>query len=324
MSASGMGGGVVAVVVTHRRREALGRLVASLAAAGDRLAGLVVCDHSPGTGSGVREVVAAGVRGFESLVIEDASNPGPGAGWANATRAALERFGEKLTAVWYLDDDVVIPPGGLGSLCIEAEAAGVSAIAPLLEDAGGRLWAFPEPRERTLRRVIRRAAAPSDALRLLGGGVIPFCWCTGACFLVNRAALGAAGFHRGDFFMLGEDLEYSMRVAARVPAGFTCRVSVPHLPPEPADPAVARTSGYVKFCSLLQNLSYLSFHSPDSTHMKFYLPGNFRRFFRTHGTGFRTAGHALACFLAGAVCGEPAGGARGARLRASIGSHGIR
>jgi GT2 family glycosyltransferase len=323
MSEPGMGGGVVAVVVTHRRPEALGRLVASLVAAGDRLAGLVVCDHSPGPGVGAREVVAARARGLDALVIEDASNPGPGAGWANATRAALARFGGRLTAVWYLDDDVVVPAGGLETLCVEAEAAGVSAIAPLLEDAGGRLWAFPEPRPRALRRAIRRAATPSDALRLLGGGVIPFCWCTGACFLVGRAAVDAAGVHRGDFFMLGEDLEYSMRVAARVPAGFTCRVSVPHLPPEPSDPAAARTAGYVKFCSLLQNLSYLSFHSPDSTHMKFYLPGNFRRFFRTYGTGCRTAGHALACFLAGAVRGEPSGGAHGAHLRASIRSHGI-
>jgi len=122
---------------------------------------------------------------------------------------------------------------------------------------------------------------------------------------------------------LGEDLEYSMRVAARVPAGFTCRVSVPHLPPEPTDPAAAHISGCVKFCSLLQNLSYLSFHSPDSAHMKFYLPGNFRRFFRTYGTGRRTTGYALACFHAGALCGEPAGGARGERLRESIRSHGI-
>src|SRR5690606_31506516 len=115
------------------------------------------------------------------------------------------------------------------------------------------------------------------------------------------------GFHREDFWILGEDLEYAMRLAGQTRAVFTCRVSVPHLPPPPTDPAAARRSDYVKFCSLLQNLSYLAFHSPHSRHMKRYLLGNFRRFLQTHRLTPRTLRDALACFRNGAIRGEPAG-----------------
>ncbi len=94
--------------------------------------------------------------------------------------------------------------------------------------------------------------------------------------------------------------------------------SVPHLPPPPANPAGAKRSDYVKFCSLLQNLSYLAFHSPHSRHMKRYLPGNFRRFFRTHSPPARTLRDAAACFWNGAVRGQPAGAISGRRVRERI------
>lgn len=313
-----MGRGVVAVVVTYRRPCELARLLASLSDCGSELIGVVIADHSPSEGA----VDAKRWAGAEVLVLPDASNPGPGAGWAKATLAAQRHFGARVTAFFYLDDDVVIPPGGLTTLCQEADRVGAGAIAPLLEDAGGRVWGFPEPQPKRLRRAIRQAQVPVDALRLLGVQPIPFCWCTGACFLVGAEAGCAAGLHRSDFWMLGEDLEYSMRVAAHTKAVFTCKVSVPHLPPEPSDPMAARPGGLMKFCSLLQNLSYLSFHSPYSAHMKSYLPGNFRRFFRSYGLGPRSRHLALACFWNGALCGEPSGKARGESLRATIKNHG--
>jgi hypothetical protein len=118
--------------------------------------------------------------------------------------------------------------------------------------------------------------------------------------------------------MLGEDLEYSMRLASGGGGVFPCLASVPHLPPKPPDEAGARMADYRKFCSLLQNLSYLAFHSPHSRHMWSYLPGNFRRFFRSHGTGLATVRDASACFVWGAVRGHPAGHESGVALRGRI------
>jgi len=309
--------GVVGVVVTHRRPAEFLRLLDSLAASTQPLLGCVVSDHAP-TG----EIKAIAARSpFETLVLEDASNPGPGAGWAHAARRALQHFGNGVSAIWYLDDDVVVPPDALEILGREMTQSEAWAVAPLLEDQAGRLWAFPEPLEPSLRKVIRRVATPSEALAELGDKPIPFCWCTGACILVDKRAIAEVGLHRKDFWMLGEDLEYSMRLAAGGKAVFTCKVSVPHLPPPARDPAGALRADYVKFCSLLQNLSYLSFHVPYSRHMKSYLPGNFRRFFRSHGLNARTLRDAAACFGNGALRGQPSGTSSGEALRGRIKSH---
>lgn len=302
---------LLAVIVTHRRPAELRRLLVGLADSRVPLGACVISDHAPG--GGTRDL-AEGLS-FPVVVRDDASNPGPGAGWARGARLGLERF-PAAEAVWYLDDDVVIAPDTLGTLIEELRQAKASAIAPLLADEAGKLWAFPEPVDPRQREKIREAVTPADARKLLGDEPLPFCWCTGASFLVTRPAIERFGLHREDFWMLGEDLEYSMRIAAQSSAVFTCKVVVPHLPPPPADAAAARRGDYVKFCSLLQNLTYLAFHSPHSRHMKHYLAGNFRRFFRSHGWNVRTVRDAAGCFLAGSVGSQPAGGPAGAaRMR---------
>ncbi len=304
---------VVAAVVTHRRPAELERLLRCLSESGVPLAGCVISDHAPG---GETQTLAA-QAGVKTLVLDDPSNPGPGAGWANAAKAAFVHFPDA-AAIWYLDDDVVVPPDALGTLLEEMAKAGAESIAPLLTDSEGKLWAFPEPEPPALRDVIRQVGTPVEAPALLGLDPIAFCWCTGACYLVQKSAIERLGFHRLDFWLLGEDLEYSMRLAAQSKAVFTARVTVPHLPPPAGDPASAQKSDYVKFCSLLQNLTYLGFHSPHSRHMKRYLPGNFRRFFRSHALRLRTLRDAAACFWNGAVRGQPAGAAAGQQLRERI------
>ena len=273
----------------------------------------MISDHAPG---GETQALAAKAA-CETLVLEDPANPGPGAGWANAAKAAIAHFPDA-GAIWYLDDDVVIAPDTLGLLLGELEKAGAEAIAPLLEDASGKLWAFPEPEPVALRKTIRQATTPTEARRLLGEAPVPFCWCTGACFLVRQSAIEQVGWHRTDFWLLGEDLEYSMRLAGPGKAVFTCKISVPHLPPSAANEATARRSDYLKFCSLLQNLSYLSFHARHSRHLMRYLPGNFRRLFRTHGFQARTLRDAAACFWNGAVRAKPSGTPSGETIRNRI------
>lgn len=306
--------GVVAAVVTHRRPVELQRLLNSLASSSVPLLGCVISDHSP-TGEIRRMGEACPVP---TVVLEDASNPGPGAGWANATTAAFQHFGIAAQAIWYLDDDVA-PAADALKVCLEEMSRGqAEAIAPLLADAEGRLWGFPEPETKPLQHLIRQAKTPVDARALLGEEPLPFCWCTGACFLVKRSMIEKAGLHRADFWLLGEDLEYSMRIAATGRAVFTTKVAVPHLPPAPADAVSARRGDYLKFCSLLQNLGYLSFHSPHSRHMKTYLPGNYRRFFRTHGLSARTIRDTTACFWNGVLKAQPSGTPSGEALRQRI------
>lgn len=305
---------VVAVVVTWRREFELERLLASLEKSTVPLAGCIVMDHA-GTVS-----ESATRRKFPVKIIPDLSNPGPGAGWANGAGRARDIFGE--TDILFLDDDVVLPPTTLEIL--QREMSGARAICPLLEDARGRLWGFPEPAEIPLRKWIRKASTPADALHLLGPGPHKFCWATGACLLVDSDASAVVGLHRTDFWMLGEDLEYSMRIASGGGGVFTCLATVVHAPPEPPDDGSARRSDRLKFCALLQNLSYLSFHSRHSAHMWRYLPGNYLRFFRTHGCGASSMADAFFCFWQGAVCGRPSGHPAGERLRERIAERELR
>ncbi len=305
--------GVVAVVVTYRRLPELKRLLDCLARSTVPLLGCVISDHSP---DGSVTALARETTGLQVIVREDASNPGPGAGWRNAAALAVEHLGPEVSALWYLDDDVVPEANCLEILLHDLKGTG--AIAPLLSDAEGALWAFPEPEDAELRRLMRRARTPADARLLIGDSPHPACWATGACLLVTRKAYDRTGGHRTDFWLLGEDLEYSMRLAAEGGLAFTCRSTVPHLPIPSGDAEAARRGGYVKFCSLLQNLSYLSFHSTHSRHMRTYLPGNYRRFFRTYGWGVTQIADAARCLLGGVIQGQPAGGPVGEKLRREI------
>jgi hypothetical protein len=192
--------------------------------------------------------------------------------------------------------------------------APAAAAAPLLFDDKEHLWAFPEPRETALRAGIRRTVDTDECRRAFGGEPHAFCWATGACMLYARRAFETCGLFREDFWMLGEDLEFSMRVAAAAGGVFTADAQVPHLPPPP-DPETSRVAHRLKFLALLQNLSYLAFHSPHSAHLRSYLAGNFKRYVRTEGWSPGTVLDGCCAFYQGAVCRQPAGTPAGARLR---------
>lgn len=308
---------VAAVIVTYRRPDPLARLLESLSGSTHRPSLTVVVDNhgdDPATRAVLDRVP------FDLRYVPNPGNPGPGAGWKTGMQAALELVpppGHLLL----LDDDVVLPPDAIAALLAAARIPDpAGAVAPLLCDAEGRLWGFPEPTDPALQKAIRAARTPLDCLDRIGPGPHPFAWCTGACVLVAREAVEACGFPRTDFRMLGEDLEYSMRIAAHLPARFAPTIVVPHLPPEPPDPQTARRGDATKFLCLLQNLSYLAFHSPYSRHLRRYLAGNFRRWFNTHGWNHAGIAAALAAFRLGALRGEPAGLPDGEALRARYAS----
>ena len=300
---------VAAAVATHRRERELARLLAALVADGAPFTGGVfVADNASSTAT--REVCASAP--VACTWIPRPVNNGPGPAWNAAIAQALEN--PAVTHVLVLDDDVVPPPGSIAVLLAALEAGNAAAAAPLLFDENNRLWAFPEPRETELRAAIRRAVTPEECRRALGGSPHNFCWATGACMLYERRAFETCGFFREDFWMLGEDLEFSMRVADTLGGIFTAQALVPHLPPPP-DPENSRISHRLKFLALLHNLSYLAFHSPHSAHLRSYLAGNFKRYARTEGFAPGTLWDGWCAFYEGALCKQPAGTPAGARLR---------
>lgn len=300
---------VAAAIATHRRERELTRLLEALAADGTPLAGGVfVADNA--SSEKTREVCQAAP--VPCLWMPRPVNNGPGPAWNTAIAKALQN--PAVTHVLVLDDDVVPPPGTTATLLAAADSGRAAAVAPLLFDEKNHLWAFPEPREKALRTVIRRTVDSVECQRALGDAPHAFCWATGACMLYERRAFETCGLFRDDFWMLGEDLEFSMRVADALGGVFTAQARVPHLPPPP-DAASSRISHRLKFLALLQNLSYLAFHSPHSSHLRSYLAGNFKRFARTEGLSPGTLWDGWCAFYQGALCKQPAGTAAGARLR---------
>lgn len=305
---------IAAAIATYRRDAELSRLLGCLAAGSLPVdAGAFVADNadSPET----RALCSAAP--LPCAWIGLAENLGPGAAWNAAIARALEDPG--VTHLLVLDDDVVMPPGALGALMETMNHARAAAVAPLLFDNNGRLWGFPEPEENALRKTIRRIHTPGECAAALGTEAHRFCWATGACMLYARTAFETCGFFREDFWMLGEDLEFSMRVAAAGGGVFTGQIAIPHLPPPPRNPRDAKAGRRGKFLALLQNLSFLAFHSPHSAHLRRYLPGNLRRYLRTEGWTPGNMRDAAAAFRLGAVKRQPAGTLAGAALRARAG-----
>lgn len=303
---------VAAAIATHRRNRELSRLLAGLRKSDPPLTGgIFVADNasSPETRS-----LCASIDGVHWLPRP--VNNGPGPAWNTAATRALEN--PAVTHVLVLDDDVVPPPGTLRVLLAALETSRAAAAAPLLFDENEHLWAFPEPREIPLRSAMRRVRTVDEARASFGDQPRPFCWATGACMLYARRAFEAGGYFREDFWMLGEDLEFSMRIASTLGGVFTAAVAVPHLPP-PSDPRTARAAHRRKFLALLQNLSYLAFHSPHRAHLGSYLAGNFKRYIRTEGFAPGTLWDGWCAFYQGAVRQQPAGTLAGARLRERAG-----
>ncbi|MDX6767741.1 MAG: glycosyltransferase [Candidatus Methylacidiphilales bacterium] len=302
---------VVALVATYRRPQEIRRLGECLSRQTHPVAGIVVVDNAndPTT----RETVST--LPVKSTYLAAASNLGCGAGLRLAEEHLLERAASvepTPTHWWILDDDVAPPPETLALLLEALAGAGAGMAVPLLTDHEGKIWGFPEPRQLGLRRLFRRTSDPVAVARACGSSAHPCLWTTGACQLVSVAAVSKAGLHRTDFWMLGEDLDFSMRVAQVEGAVFRGDVAVPHLPPE--SPGSNSRRGYAKFCALLQNLTYLAYWNRGSAHLWRYLPGNYRRFFRTEGWGWAALRDAGDCFLSG-CCGIPAGCGAGVRVR---------
>lgn len=296
---------LVVVVATFRRAPELRRLFASLEAVRVPLAVLVVDNaDDPETEAAVRETALEAVR------LLPGGNLGCGGGLAFGERAALERHGDRLTHLWLLDDDTEVAPEAASRLLAALEAENAALACPMIVNEAGRVGWFPGLLERAAFDAIRAARTPEDYLRRCGTRPVRFSWATGVCLLVTRAAVEELGVHRGDFWIRGEDLEFSLRTSARYPAVFVPEARVAHLPRPATHSVEALAAERRKHRAMIRNLAYIGFHLRHGRRMLRTLPGNLWRFLKTWGPG--SVPEALADLWAGAIQGKPAGvGRRG-------------
>lgn len=294
---------VVTVTATFRRPAELQRLLGSLEKSSVALHGIVVADNADD--SETRAIVTRNGAHY----VAAPGNPGCGAGLAIAEQAALSAFPD-LTHVWVLDDDVVVEPDTLGLLLAAMTEAG--SACPQAADAQGRLNWFPGLLDRAKFSILRRAATPCDFLRICGSSPEPFSWATGVALLVARETLVKAGLHRGDFWMRGEDLDFSLRCTEVAAGVYVPKARVAHLPPG-GGLVVDDFPERMKHAAMLQNAAFLSAHTSHGPRLIRHIPGNSFRHLRRFGLG--AFSDVLRATWLGAVRALPAGAPGGTFFR---------
>jgi len=292
---------VAALIATYRRPRELQRLLHSLTQV-TGLTAVIVVDNE-----GSEEVRALIERTYAGAhYTNPGTNAGCGGGLKIAEEHALRLEGVELTHLLILDDDAVLPPDTLTALAEAMEREHADLAYPLVTGGNGRVGWLPGLKHRT--RELRDSfdGTPEEFRTRFGLEPRDFIWAQGICLLVTRPAMGRCGLHRDDFWVRGEDLEFSLRYTAQGRGILVPSVAVQHLPPV-ENTAPLREAEYLKHCALVQNIAYIGFRLPHGHRIVWTIAGALRRFVRAWGWRPRTLVDGLRAFIRGAILARPAG-----------------
>jgi GT2 family glycosyltransferase len=195
---------VAAAVVTHNRKQLLGECVESILAQTRPVSKVLVIDNAStdGTGDHLRELGLLD-RGVEHVRLDE--NRGGAGGFSEAVRLGRDLDCEWL---WLMDDDSEPRPDALERMLASAPAGdpGVVSLAPKVEYAGGGI-------DLNQRGHFHRRLRYLPAAAYTGHPAIGYMSFVGS--LVRVGAARAIEPPRADFFVWGDDVEYSLRLAGR-------------------------------------------------------------------------------------------------------------
>lgn len=294
---------VVAITATRRRQAELRRLMDSLDALHHPLRALIVIDNG---NEAPTEQLCARPSGYEIHYTRTPRNLGCGGALRLGEERALEQYAGRMTHFWILDDDVVVSPSCLGEL-LGALARERAAIAvPMILDGNQRIGWPSGLLDPGKVRALRDNTQP-EFLARCGPEPVPFSWTQGICVLGTRATLDQFGLHAVDYWLRGEDFEWSLRITARARGVFVPTATVQHLMPPAASDLSAREMEYRKQCAMVQNVTYLGLHVPHGRRLFWKIPGRYFRHFKNWGISPRTLRDTCRLFWQGAILARPAG-----------------
>jgi GT2 family glycosyltransferase len=280
----------------------LARLLESLTGTIPPLHAVLVIDN--GGDAGTAEVLR---RSWSVPLVHHVAgrNLGCGGGLAAGERMALERFSE-LTHCWILDDDAVVTPPALGKMLAALEHENADVAHALVLDGSGTLGWPPGMKNRAVQRLMKLRQTPAEFRTRCGADPLPLDWAQGIALLVTRRALDELGLHRDDYWVRGEDLEFSLRITHRFRGIYVPLAEVAHLPPAGSSGG-SQKEEFLKHAAMLQNVAYTTARLPHGRRLLHTLLPNWLRFFRTWGVKPRVAIAAAGAFWKGAILGRPAG-----------------
>ncbi len=193
---------VVAVVVSHDRKQLLLECLDALERQTRPLARIVVVDNASTDGS----AQAAELAHPDADVIAVGENLGGAGGFAlGMARAVVEHDAE---LVWVMDDDTIPTPTALEELLVARAAAGPlrpRVLASRVVWTDGSDHPMNVPRERPF-------ASSADKRRAREAGLVLVRSASFVSCLVDAAAVRALGLPVADYFIWNDDFEYTTRL----------------------------------------------------------------------------------------------------------------
>ena len=288
---------IVAIVATFRRASLLERLLLSLENTQVPLAVLIVDNaDDPQT---VAVVNALGDR-LKVTRLVPGCNLGCGGGLEYGEREALKRY-PQATHFWILDDDVEVAPGALEQMLKAMKEHNAIVACPTILDTRGRMNWIPGLLDHAAFRLIKTRCTPEKYLAHCGSAPVRFSWAAGVSLLVTKGALERFGLHRSDFWIRGEDIEFSLRLTHRATGVFVPDAVVTHVHPIGSTAESERK----KEQAMLRNHAYIALHLPHGRKILSKLPGNIWRFLKAFG--WRHLGEVFVALWQGGILKRPAG-----------------
>jgi GT2 family glycosyltransferase len=313
---------VVVIVSTYRRPMELDRLFQSLLQGVLPPWAAVVNDDSADAASA--EVVRALGIPFEFLIRNPAPTNTAASGWNRALGVAVDRFGGEATHYLIIDDDAKLTPESL-DLLLEAQArAGAKSSFPAAFDPQDKFYITGQMVEGGHEDAQKRCQMREDLAREFGDN-LPRAWMfQGLCHLMHRDVVHSGIRFDERFWMCGEDLDFSVRVAEKWGSVFVPQASCWHLYGAPFNPRSVKNSNYLKRLSYLQNMTYAGYWRKYGRRIRGrawdFLRGRglgpiYKQFLRDFGTTRHTVYDLLWVVFFGMLFGQPSNDWSGRELR---------
>jgi GT2 family glycosyltransferase len=207
---------ILAIVVTYNRLALLKQCLQHLQASRGPAFDILAVDNASTDGSGAWLDERQSENQLQVLHLP--SNTGGAGGFSAGVRQGVE---QGFTRLWLMDDDTMVQPDALKELD-DADT--------LLHGNFGFLSSAVLWKDETECRMnrVKLKKAYYEKLELLKDGLILAEHATFVSMYLNAEAVKAAGLPIRQYFIWGDDIEYSMRLSHRYPCYLTGRSRVQH------------------------------------------------------------------------------------------------
>jgi GT2 family glycosyltransferase len=292
---------VIVIVAAYKRPKTLKRLLDSLSGT-SRLEQVIVIDN--GQDEATKQVVVNSTLPVRYI------DPGRNLNCGGGVRRGLEEGlkSAKATHFWIFDDDAAAHPQALDRLLEAMEKSAADVAVPIILDEQGQIGWPPDLLDKRAKQFLRKTknATPEDYLENCGPSPVPFSLAPWPNIIVTRRAIEEGGFPRDDFWLTGEDIEFTLRLTGKFKGVFVPTATCGHYPSGGSTSELAHQAHYLRICLMLQNISYIMTRLRHGRRVLKYLPANYYRFFRKFGFSKQTFSDAVRAFFWGGILGKTA------------------